>query len=87
MRQVALAEVKIIQLRARAGIDAGADGRYGLKTNITVAKMTQVIRNERRVELVFEDHRWYNFHPGMYLLPMPDPEIQKMPAMLQNPGR
>jgi hypothetical protein len=124
--QVALAEAKIIQLRARAGIDAGTDGRYGLKTNITVAEMRGLIRNERRVELAFEDHRWHdirrwkiamitnnqynkvmritknsngsytydrlesirrhNFRPEMYLLPIPDPEIQKMPAMLQNPG-
>jgi starch-binding outer membrane protein, SusD/RagB family len=124
--QTALAYPRIIELRQRAGIDAGIDNLYGLKTNMTVSEMREVIRNERRIELAFEDHRWHdirrwkiamvtnnqfnkvmritknsngtytyqrlesirrhNFRPEMHLLPIPDPEIQKMPAMLQNPG-
>jgi len=124
--QTALAYPKLILLRQRAGIDAGVDGLYGLKANMTQDEMRAVVRNERRIELAFEDHRWHdirrwkiamtvsnqynkvmrvtknsngtytydrmesvrrhNFRPEMHLLPIPDPEIQKMPAMRQNPG-
>ncbi|MEO6734502.1 MAG: RagB/SusD family nutrient uptake outer membrane protein [Ferruginibacter sp.] len=124
--QTVLAYPKLIELRTRAGIDAGTGGLYGLKANMTQAEMRELIRNERRIELAFEDHRYHdirrwkiamvtnnqfnkvmkitrptvgnyvyertesirrhNFRPEMYLLPIPDPEIQKMPAMLQNPG-
>jgi hypothetical protein len=124
--QTALAYPKLILLRQRAGIDPGIDGLYGLKANMTQDEMRTVVRNERRIELSFEDLRWHdirrwkiamvvcnqynkvmrvtknsngtytydklesvrrhNFRPEMYLLPIPDPEIQKMPAMRQNPG-
>ncbi|GAB2806464.1 RagB/SusD family nutrient uptake outer membrane protein [Ferruginibacter profundus] len=124
--QTALAYPKLVQLRQRAGIDRGADNLYGLKANMTQAEMREVIRNERRIELAFEDLRWHDirrwkiamtvanqynkvmritktsagtyiydrmqsirlhsFRPEMYLLPIPDAEIQKMPAMKQNPG-
>ncbi|MEJ8843328.1 RagB/SusD family nutrient uptake outer membrane protein [Lacibacter sp. H375] len=30
--------------------------------------------------------RRHNFRPEMYLIPLPDAGINKMPAMLQNPG-
>jgi starch-binding outer membrane protein, SusD/RagB family len=124
--QTALAYPKLIELRARAGIDAGADNLYGLKASMTQAEMRDLIRNERRIELSFEDHRWHdirrwkiamvtnnqfnkvmkvtknsnstytyerlesirrhNFRQEMYLMPIPNAEILKMPAMLQNPG-
>jgi starch-binding outer membrane protein, SusD/RagB family len=124
--QTELAVEKIIELRQRAGITPGADNRYGIKAGITKEEMRDLVRNERRIELAFEDHRWHdirrwkiamvtnnqfnkvmritknsngsytydrlesirrhNFRPEMYLLPIPDPEIQKMPAMIQNPG-
>ncbi len=127
--QTALAYDPLKQLRQRAGIDPGSDGLYGLKANMTVAEMREIIRTERRVELAFEDQRWHdirrwkiamvtnnqfnkvmkitrsgtspnfvytytvtesvrrhNFRPEMYLLPIPDDEIRKMPAMKQNPG-
>jgi starch-binding outer membrane protein, SusD/RagB family len=137
--QTALAYPKLAQLRERAGIDAGTDGLYGMKANMTQAEMRAFIQNERHIELAYEDHRWndirrwkigmtlynggpngYNgcmnitrvgtggslttgiglsftykveptirlhvFRPEMYLLPIPDQEIRKMPAMLQNPG-
>jgi hypothetical protein len=115
---------KLIELRIRAGIQPGADNLYGLKANMTKLEMRAVIRNERRIELAFEDHRWndirrwkiamkvnngfnkrmriinnsgnytyqvintirlHNFRPEMYLLPIPDSEIRKMPKMVQNP--
>jgi hypothetical protein len=121
-----LAYAPLIALRDRAGITAGDDKLYGLKPSMTKEQMREIIRNERRVELAFEDHRWndirrwkiamdvsngynkrmriiknanntytyqvtesirrHNFRPEMYLLPIPDSEVRKAPAMLQNPG-
>jgi starch-binding outer membrane protein, SusD/RagB family len=49
---------KLKLIRERAGILPGIDGRYGIKTNITVAELRELIRNERRIELAFEDHRF-----------------------------
>ena len=50
----------LIQLRKRAGIEAGTDGMYGLKVDMTKDEMREVIRNERRIELAFEEHRFYD---------------------------
>jgi starch-binding outer membrane protein, SusD/RagB family len=124
--QTALAYPKLVELRQRAGIEQGANNLYGMKANMTQAEMREFVRNERRIELAFEDHRWHdirrwkiamatnnqfnkvmrivknsngtftynrqesirrhNFRPEMYLMPIPDAEINKMPAMVQNPG-
>lgn len=48
----------IIAIRKRAGIDAGADNRYGLSESMSKDEMRAVIRNERRIELAFEEH-WF----------------------------
>jgi hypothetical protein len=50
----------IIQLRRRAGIEAGADNLYGLTPAMTQAQMRRVIQNERRIELAFEEHRYWD---------------------------
>ncbi|MDO7845521.1 RagB/SusD family nutrient uptake outer membrane protein [Hymenobacter sp. M29] len=127
--QPALAYPALIQLRTRAGIEPGTNGQYGLTPGLSQAQMRDLIRNERRVELANEDHRWndirrwkiamvtnnafnnrmrivragtspnftytynvvptirrHNFRPEMYLLPIPDSEIRKVPLMRQNPG-
>jgi len=47
----------LYQIRNRAGIDAGVDGKYGI-TATTVDELRLVIQNERFVELAFEDKRW-----------------------------
>lgn len=47
-------------IRKRAGIIAGSDGLYGLKANMTQAEMRDVLYNERRVELAYEDHRFWD---------------------------
>ncbi|MBC7914193.1 MAG: RagB/SusD family nutrient uptake outer membrane protein, partial [Pyrinomonadaceae bacterium] len=49
---------KIIDLRKRAGILPGTDNQYGLKVNMSQTEMRELIRNERRIELAFEDQRW-----------------------------
>ncbi|GAB2541211.1 RagB/SusD family nutrient uptake outer membrane protein [Rufibacter soli] len=134
--QTTLAYPKLIDLRRRAGIQPGADNMYGLKANMTVDEMRTVIQNERRIELAFESHRFWDlrrwktlegmytngarqnqvmrivksgsatvvspsdtykynressirthaFRPALYLFPIPQTEINKMPNMLQNPG-
>jgi hypothetical protein len=120
-----LAYAKLIELRSRAGIDPGADNLYGLKANMTTDELRPIIQNERRIELAYEDHRFWdvrrwkiamvvnngynkcmkitkvgsgytyevvnsvrlhNFRPEMYLFPIQQTEISKMPAMVQNPG-
>lgn len=48
----------VIALRKRAGIDAGANSLYGLKTGMTQAEMFSTIINERRVEFAFEGKRY-----------------------------
>ncbi|WP_114789100.1 RagB/SusD family nutrient uptake outer membrane protein [Niabella yanshanensis] len=48
------------QLRKRAGIEAGADEMYGLKPGMTQEEMREAIRNERRIELAFEEHRFWD---------------------------
>lgn len=51
---------QLLAIRKRAGIDAGADGLYGLKPDMAKEEMRQAIRNERRVELAFEEQRFYD---------------------------
>lgn len=58
--QVENAVAEIIKLRARAGIIAGAGSRYGIRAGITQTEMSDLIRNERRIELAFEEHRFWD---------------------------
>ena len=50
----------IVSLRARAGIEAGNNGLYGLEEGMTKEQMRDVIRNERRIEMAFEEHRYWD---------------------------
>ncbi|MFD0763540.1 RagB/SusD family nutrient uptake outer membrane protein [Mucilaginibacter lutimaris] len=50
----------LISIRKRAGINAGADNLYGLKAGITKDEMRTVIQNERRIELAFEENRYWD---------------------------
>jgi hypothetical protein len=52
-------------IRDRAGIQAGSNGLYGLKENMTADEMRDVIRNERRIELAFEGHRFFDVRRWM----------------------
>lgn len=47
-------------LRERAGIEEGSDGMYGLKQNMTRDEMREVIHNERRIEMAFEEQRYWD---------------------------
>lgn len=50
----------IKDLRARAGIEAGNDGMYGLNSGMDKEEMRAIIHNERRIELAFEEHRYWD---------------------------
>ncbi len=52
-------------IRRRAGINAGTDGMYGLKANMTQEEMREAIRAERRIELAFEGFRFYDVRRWM----------------------
>lgn len=50
----------IRDLRRRAQINEGTTNKFGLKDNMTKAEMRQAIKNERRIELAFEEHRYWD---------------------------
>lgn len=56
----AAAAEDIIRIRKRAGIQPGADNRYGLKNENTREYWRAIIRNERAVELCLEDSRFWD---------------------------
>jgi starch-binding outer membrane protein, SusD/RagB family len=58
--QTESAVTQINRLRARAGITAGTNNRYGIKAGITQSEMRALIQNERRIELAFEEHRFWD---------------------------
>lgn len=49
----------IREIRQRAGIE-GDDGTYGIDDNTTCLVMRQLIRNERRIEMAFEEQRYWD---------------------------
>ncbi|MGQ8338258.1 RagB/SusD family nutrient uptake outer membrane protein [Sunxiuqinia sp. A32] len=50
----------IKDIRARAGIEAGDDGMYGLNAGMTKEEMREAIHNERRIEMAFEEQRFWD---------------------------
>ena len=48
------------KIRKRAGIEAGADNSYGLKSNMTREEMRMALLDEKRVEFCFEGHRFWD---------------------------
>lgn len=54
------AQKEVIKIRARAGITAGSGARYGIPVGISQNDMRNLIRNERRIELAFEEHRFWD---------------------------
>lgn len=54
------AYAQLTALRKRAGITAGTGSLYGLTANMTQSQMRDAIRLERRIELAFEEHRFWD---------------------------
>lgn len=66
---------QIVKIRARAGITAGTDGRYGIPEGISQSDMRTLIYNERRIELCFEEHRFWDIRrwkiaPDLFSTPL-----------------
>ena len=110
-RVIRLAEVILISAEAKARIGTDLPGalvlvnrirtRAGLtpSTALTQAALLTAIEQERRVELAFEGHRWFDLvrtgraqtalgitDPRKLLLPIPFREITNNPNLTQNPG-
>lgn len=51
---------EILPVRKRAGIAAGTSARYGIPVGVSQLGMRTIIQNERRVELSFEEHRFWD---------------------------
>ena len=47
-------------IRARAGIEAGADGLYGLQAGMNRSEMIAAVLYERQIELAFEGKRYWD---------------------------
>jgi len=47
-------------VRARAGIAAGTGNRFGVPVGVSQAQLRDLIKNERRIELSFEEHRFWD---------------------------
>lgn len=47
-------------LRARAGITAGTGNTFGIPNGLSQVQMREFIRAERRIELAFEEHRFWD---------------------------
>jgi starch-binding outer membrane protein, SusD/RagB family len=47
-------------LRMRAGITAGTGNLYGIPNGLTQTQLREVIRNERRIEMAFEEQRFWD---------------------------
>lgn len=50
----------LIDLRRRAGIEPGDDGSYGIPAGLSKDEMRELIYNERRIEMAFEEQRFYD---------------------------
>jgi starch-binding outer membrane protein, SusD/RagB family len=72
----------IHQLRKRAGIAAGSDNTYGVPSGLSQTDMRKLIQNERRVELAFEENRFFDIRrwkiaEEVYAAPLKGFNIQK----------
>jgi hypothetical protein len=50
----------LTDIRKRTGIPAGTGSLYGLKSGMSQDAMRIAIQNERRIELAFEEHRFWD---------------------------
>ncbi len=53
-------QIKAIRLRAGIPIGTTAGFQHGLKTNMTQSELRIAIRNERRIEMAFEEQRFWD---------------------------
>lgn len=53
------------KIRECAGIQPGENGKYGIEDNMSQEEMTEAIRLERRLDLAFEGHRFFDVRRWM----------------------
>jgi len=58
--QTEAAVIQLNKIRDRAGINSGADGRYGIPAGASKEQLRTLIRNEYRVEFFAEGHWFYD---------------------------
>jgi len=56
----AAAYTNLIAIRKRAGIEAGADGLYGLTAGMSGQQLVNAVMKERQIELAFEGKRFWD---------------------------
>ncbi len=59
-RTEAFNQLKALRLRAGIPIGTTVGYQHGLKTNMTQAEMRDAVRNERRIEMAFEEQRFWD---------------------------
>lgn len=74
----------IVAIRKRAGITAGTDNRYGLPAGMSKEEMRAVIRNERRIELAFEEHWFWDIRRWMMAETTENATLHGMKVMREN---
>lgn len=79
----------IKDIRKRAGIEAGDDGMYGLKSGMSKDEMRQLIHNERRIEFAFEEQHYWDIRrwkeaAGVMNNPITGLQITKNGAVLSS---
>ncbi|WP_224069830.1 RagB/SusD family nutrient uptake outer membrane protein [Arachidicoccus terrestris] len=72
----------LYELRKRAGIDPGSEGHYGLDPNMDQTDMRGAIQNERRIEMAFEEQRFWDIRrwkiaEKLYSQPVGGMDIQR----------
>lgn len=72
----------LYDLRKRAGIEPGPDGHYGLDLDMDQAAMRTAIHNERRIEMAFEQQRYWDLRrwklaQSVYSQPVKGMDIQR----------
>lgn len=107
---IRIAELYLIRAEARANLEKPIEAKQDLdavrdraglipSSAATKADLLLAIENERRVEFVFEPHRWYDLirtgragtvlnltDPKRYVLPIPANELTIDPALEPNDG-
>lgn len=90
-----IADAKVIEyirnIRQRAGIESGGD-TYGIESTTTCEDMREIIRNERRIELAFEEHRFrdirrWKIAKTIYEEPLKGLNLIRIGGELQTPRR